>query len=225
MRFSFVRVVGGCIGLALGLSPSPSNAQRVRQLELALLGGTAHTDRAARLSAEEWVEPFSGVRLDARLAKLWGGRVGVTLQADRYSTRVDGFGSPPCVAEFCTASDLRLRSSLLPLSIRSFDERVMAGATWQRPLTSWLSADVAGLFGVRRLESQTRIEGAPFGQSFPMVNKGVVGVQAGMSAQWRGLIGGAAFEYGGGSQWNGVRRGQNRVALRVGYAIPLGASE
>lgn len=205
----------------------PTHAQLGRQLELSVLGGTAHTDRTARLSAEEWSEPYSGVRVDARVARLWGGRVGAAVQLDRYRARLDGMTTAPCMLPtgmYCAASSALLSSALVPIAIRSHDERLLLGASWQRPITSWLSVDMLGLFGVQRLESVTTIGGAPFGDQYPSVQKGVFGAQAGVSAQWRGLIGGAAFEYAGGGQWNGVRRRQNRVALRAGYAIPLGGS-
>lgn len=201
----------------------PARAQVGRQLEFSVLGGTAHTDRTARLGAEQWIEPYTGVRLDARLATLWGGRVGMAVQLDRYRVRLDGKAPPPCMAQVCAAIALP-PSSLVPVAIRSADERVVLGASWQRPLVSWLNADVMGLFGVRRVESVTTVDGAQFGLQFPSVQKGVFGLQAGLSAQWRGVIGGAAFEYAGGRQWDGVRRGQNRVALRAGYALPLGGA-
>jgi hypothetical protein len=197
-------------------------AQGPRQLELTLLGGTAHTDRTARLSAEEWIEPYSGVRVDARLMSLWGGRVGVAVQLDRYGTRDDALVSPPCVG-MCLASSYRDQpTGLVPYQVRTSDRRVLLGASWQRPIVSWLRAEVLGLVGVRRLENDQRVQGVVIGPPFSSVRKSVVGGEAGVSAQWRGLIGGAAFQYSSGGQWYGVRRGQNRVALRAGYALPLG---
>ena len=218
MRLSLVSAVG----LALVTTSSVLVAQGPRQLELSLLGGTAHTDRTARLSAEEWIEPYSGIRLDARLISLWGGRVGMAVQLDRYHTGLDGMTSPPCAAEVCAAHSSRLESGLVPIAIRGSDARLLAGASWQRPLTSWLKRDVLGSIGVRRLESETRLNGVAWGQSFPSVQKAVVGAQVGVSTRWHGTVGGAAFEYASGRQWNGVRRAQNRVALRAGYALSLG---
>lgn len=223
MRLSLVSAVAVAV-VSIGI---PARAQHGRQLELSVLGGTAHTDRSARLSAEEASEPYSGVRVDARVAQLWGGRVGVALQLDRYRARLDGMTTAPCMSPagtYCETVSVLLSSALVPVAIRSFDERALVGATWQRPLASWLTADLLGLFGVRRVESVTKLSGVPFGESFPSVKKGVFAAQAGVSAQWRGVVGGAAFEYGGGGQWNGVRRRQNRLALRAGYAIPLGGS-
>lgn len=216
------RSIVSAVVIAIVSSALPAMAQGVRQLEFSVLGGTAHTDRTARLSAEEWIEPYSGVRVDARLVSLWGGRLGVAMQLDRYGTRDDGLLSPPCT-DVCLLSSYRdPRIGLVPYQVRTSDSRVMFGASWQRPIVSWLRADVSGLVGTRRLESDRRWGDEKFGD--PTVRKAVVGGEAGVSAQWRTLVGGVAFQYSSGDQWNGVRRGQNRVALRAGYALPLGGA-
>lgn len=218
MRLSLVRAVG----VAFVLTTAPVLAQGPRQLEFSVLGGTAHTDRTARLSAEEWIEPFSGVRIDARLAKLWGGRVGVAVQLDRYGTRDDAHTAPPCI-EICLLSSYRdPRTGLVPYQVRTSDARLLFGASWQRPIASWLRGDVTGFVGTRRLTSERRWGAELLGD--PTVREAIVAGEAGVSAQWRTLVGGVAFQYSSGDQWEGIRRGQNRVALRVGYALPIGGA-
>lgn len=208
--------------VAMLLTALPASAQGALQLELTVLGGTAHTDRTARLNSEEWIERYSGLRLDARVASLWGGRVGVAMQLDRYGTRDDAQVSPPCDWA-CLASSYRdPNTGLVPYKVRTSDARFLVGASWQRPIASWLRADVVGLMGMRRLKSDLQWGDQPFGS--PSVRKAVVGGEAGVSTQWRSFVGGVAFQYSSGSQWDGVRRGQNRVAFRAGYAIPLGGS-
>ncbi len=216
MRLSLVSAVA----VAVIATSSAGMAQGPRQLELSLLGGTAHTDRTARLSAEEWIEPYSGVRVDARLMSLWGGRAGLAVQLDRYGTRDDAVVNPPCTTICLASSYVDPQTGLVPYRVRTSDARFLLGASWQRPLVSWLRADLLGLVGVRRLQSDRQWGNESFGEV--PISKSIVGGEAGVSAQWRTLVGGVAFQYSSGSQWQGVRRGQNRVALRAGYALPLG---
>ncbi len=214
-----VRVV--VVAFAVASASVPGSAQGQRQLEFTVLGGTAHTDRSARLITEESVEPFAGVRVGARLRSLWGGQAGVVVQWDRYGDSRSVRVGPPCLG-ICTAdARIPVPDSLVDLHMSKSDERFMVGGSWSRPIISWLRADILGLVGMRRADSSTEYAGLTNGRA--AIRRGVVGGELGLSTQWRSLVTGAGFHYSSGSQWGGVRRGQNRVMLRVGYALPLGA--
>ncbi|MEP7381309.1 MAG: hypothetical protein ABI910_06455 [Gemmatimonadota bacterium] len=212
----------GLVALAIVVLPSALSGQSVRTLELSVLGGSVHTDRVARLQAEEWVEPFAGVRLDARLFARWGGRGGFVMQFDQYrlgrnlrfyASCIDICVDRPTVYDPPPNSDYRARAS---------DSRFSVGATWQQPLATWLRAELLAFAGKRRAVNETRLNDVVQGEA--PVRRGVVGGELGMRSAWRALIAGVGVQYATGSQWQGVRLGQNRVVLRAGYALRLGGN-
>ncbi len=208
--------------VAFVLLPTSLSGQSARTLEFSVLGGSAHTDRVARLHAEEWVEPFAGLRLDARLFARWRGLGGFVMLYDRYRVGRDLRVSASCI-DICAA--YAAVHSLLPnadYQERASDSRFSLGATWQQPVTTWLRADLMAFAGTRHAMNETRLDDVVQGE--PPVRRGVMGGEVGVSSAWRAFIAGVGFQYATGSQWQGVRRGQNRVVLRAGYALRLGGT-
>ena len=105
------------------------------------------------------------------------------VQLDRYGTRDDAVVNPPCSMLSLASSYVDPQTGLVPYKVRTSDARFLLGASWQRPLASWLRADLLGLVGVRRLESDRQWGDQSFGEG--AVRKSVVGGEAGVSAQWR----------------------------------------
>ena len=158
-----VRVV--VVAFAVASASVPGSAQGQRQLEFTVLGGTAHTDRSARLITEESVEPFAGVRVGARLRSLWGGQAGVVVQWDRYGDSRSVRVGPPCLGICAADARIPVPDSLVDLHMSKSDERFMVGGSWSRPIISWLRADVLGLVGMRRADSSTEYAGLTNGRA------------------------------------------------------------
>jgi len=204
--------------LALVLASERAGAQSAAQLELSGLAGLAHTDRVARLGAEEWVEPYSGARIDLRFASLGGGRAGLALVYDYYAFGVRGYVPPPCLACALSAPP----DGWLPYHEHGTDERLALGATWQRLVLSWLRLDAAGFVGLRQTTHEQRVDGMRYDDAAP--RRGLLAGELGLSTLVRSLVTGVALQYGTSTMAGGRQRTQNRVAIRLGYAIPLRGS-
>ena len=211
---------------SLFLLPQLSYAQSTRQVEIIGLAGAAHTDRGSRLNAEDWLEPYAGLRVDARLWSLAGGRAGLALTYDYYDFSVQGRYFPPCTG-FCIngAAAVPGADGKVVYRQQGADERLALGGTWQRPIFPWLRVDVGGLVGLRRTPGERQIDGQRYEDSAP--RRAFLAGEAGVSTQWRAVVTGVGFQYGGGKtvgSYNSgdIRRVQNRVAFRVGYALPIG---
>ncbi len=205
---------------ALVLTSDRAVAQSTRQLEVSGLAGAAHTARPGRLGAEEWLEPYAGLRVDARLWSVGGGRAGVALMYDYYEFSVQSRGLPPCVG-VCALSGVPGADGLVEYHEKGADERLAVGATWQRPLVSWLRVDVTGVIGVRQATHGRRVDEQQFEDSAP--RRALLAGEVGVSTQWRAFVAGLGFQYGGSAEGSSLRRVQNRVAFRLGYALRLDA--
>lgn len=93
-----------------------------------------------------------------------------------------------------------------------------AGATWRRPLTRWLSADLGGFAGMRRASSAMRFEAIRTTTS--TAYRPMVGGEVGLTTQRGALLSGLSVQLASSVLEGGVRRSQNRVAMRLGWALP-----
>ncbi|MCC6930112.1 MAG: hypothetical protein IT359_14100 [Gemmatimonadaceae bacterium] len=203
----------------LGVMPCAGHAQGARRLEISAVGGAAHTSRLGRLSAEQWLEPFAGARLDARLWRLAGGRVGVSAFADYYSFGRSWMAPVICMG-VCPASPARPRQEpLIPYTSTGQELRLALGTTWQRPISRWVSAELGAFAGRRRARSFLEAEGVRLNDP-PSSFRALIGGEVGLSTQRGPLVSGIGFQFASSVLEGGVRRSQNRVAMRLGWALP-----
>lgn len=208
MRLVFVSVVAGSIAFA----PMPSAAQSGERFELSGLVGTAHTVRTARLGSERATEPFGGLRFDARLWSLGGGRAGLAVGYDYYRFSDSGLAPGDLCMATCALSQ---SSGSIPWSQHGSDKRLLLGLTWQRALGYGLRLQGGANVGLRQAKSGNTFGGNAYESEAP--KRSVYGGEVGLSSRLSNIVVGLNLQHDV-SRLSSAPRRQDRVSLRLGYA-------
>ena len=195
--------------------PVSVDAQHESRFEFSVVAGAAHTDRAARLGAEAWIEPYAGIRADIRAFRTRAGVVGLQASYDHYAFGLDARVPPPCPGICATSRDAA--EGLVGYHEAGSIRRLKVGASWQRSLVPWAQLEAAVLTGVIQGRHASRIGSVETRDPAPV--QPLLGAQVGVSTRYRQFVAGLDLEFTRNTHDGTTTGRQNRVAVRMGYLL------
>jgi hypothetical protein len=206
----------GTLVIAL-LGARPAQAQRQSRVEVSVVGGVAHTDRASRVQPERWIEPTAGVQLDVRALRTGLGLIGLVVSYDQHRFATSGTSlNQPCTA-ICLLFAPSESTDPVAYSLQGSVWNAKAGLSLERPLGTVVRYDGAVLIGWTQSRSTSE-----FGDQSRSDRGGVqptMGWRLGLSTDVGPIVAGVQFDYAMHRGDNSIH-GRNRTVVRLGYVLP-----